>query len=226
MTGPHDLGGQHGLGPIECEEDEPLFHAEWERRVFALTLAMGARGDWNIDASRHARENRHPVDYLSSSYYELWMKGLERLMTERGLVTPEEIDSRLAGQGLVAEAVGGAVPAERLHALLRAGDSARRNDDAKPRFFPGDQVRTRTMNPRGHTRLPRYARGRLGVIERIHGTFVFPDSNARGQGEQPQHLYSVAFSAAELWGEDGGAHERVFIDLFEDYLLPIEESGS
>lgn len=226
MNGPHDLGGQHGLGPIDPEADEPLFHAEWERRVFALTLAMGARGEWNIDASRHARENRHPVDYLSSSYYELWMKGLERLMAERGLITAEEIDARLAGRGGAADAVGGAVPAERLGALLKAGDSARRDDGAAPRFQPGDKVRTRTMNPRGHTRLPRYARGRLGVIARHHGVFVFPDSNAHGQGEQPQHLYSVAFTAIELWGADGTAQDQVFIDLFEDYLLPPEDSTS
>jgi nitrile hydratase len=226
MNGPHDLGGQHGLGPIEPEENEPIFHAEWERRAFALTLAMGARGEWNIDASRHAREDRHPVDYLSSSYYELWMKGLERLMAERGLVSPEEIAVRLTGETGAAAPIGGGVPAERLRKLLQAGDSARRDAGAAPRFQPGDRVRTRTMNPHGHTRLPRYARGRGGVIDRHHGVFVFPDANAHGQGEQPQHLYSVAFTATELWGADGGARDQVFIDLFEDYLLPFEDAAS
>jgi nitrile hydratase len=223
MNGPHDLGGQHGLGPIEHEENEPVFHAEWERRIFALTLAMGARGEWNIDASRHARENRHPVDYLSSSYYELWMKGLERLMADRGLVTPEEIEAALEGRTSAASVIGGAVSAERLRELLETGDTARRSDGPEPRFRPGDRVRTRAMNPKEHTRLPRYARGKLGVIERHHGVFVFPDSNAHGQGEKPQHLYCVAFPATEVWGSDGGKRERVLADLFEDYLLPIEE---
>jgi len=96
MDGPQDLGGMHGLGPIDPEKDEPVFHAEWERRVLALTLAMGARGEWNIDMSRHARENRDPLDYLSSSYYEIWLKGLETLLAERDLVTPEEIEARMA----------------------------------------------------------------------------------------------------------------------------------
>ena len=95
MNGGHDLGGMHGLGPIDIEADEPVFHADWERRVFALTLAMGARGEWNIDMSRHARENRDPVDYLSSSYYEIWLKGLEALLSERGLLTPEELSRRM-----------------------------------------------------------------------------------------------------------------------------------
>jgi nitrile hydratase len=226
MNGPHDLGGQHGLGPIEPEENEPIFHAEWERRIFALTLAMGAHGEWNIDAGRHARENRHPVDYLSSSYYEIWMKGLERLMAERGLVTPEEIEAALTGQRDAIPVMGGAVSAERLRALLEAGDSARRASRQEPRFQPGDRVRTRAMNPMGHTRLPRYARGRTGVIERDHGVFVFPDTHAHGQGEKPQLLYNVAFPAHELWGAEGGEGERVFIDIFEDYLLPIEETGS
>ena len=95
MNGGQDLGGMHGLGPIDIEADEPVFHAEWERRVFALTLAMGARGEWNIDMSRHARENRDPVDYLSSSYYEIWLKGLEALLSERGLLDPEELSRRM-----------------------------------------------------------------------------------------------------------------------------------
>jgi nitrile hydratase len=95
VNGGQDLGGMHGLGPIDIEADEPVFHAEWERRVFALTLAMGARGEWNIDMSRHARENRDPVDYLSSSYYEIWLKGLEALLSERGLLDPQELSRRM-----------------------------------------------------------------------------------------------------------------------------------
>ena len=222
MNGPHDLGGQHGLGPIGREVGEPVFHAEWERRAFALTLAMGARGDWNLDMSRHARENRHPVDYLSSSYYELWLKGLEALMIEEGLVTEEEIAAACRGEKPPAHDMGGAVTPEKLIASLEKGDSTRLPDQVPARFQVGQRVRTRNLNPQGHTRLPRYARGRDGIVERNHGVFVFPDSNARREGTKPQHLYSVSFNARELWGEDHASRDHVMIDLFEDYLLPGE----
>ena len=221
MNGPHDLGGQHGLGRVEREANEPLFHAEWERRVFALTLAMGARGDWNLDMSRHARENRHPVDYLSSSYYEIWLKGLEALMAERGLVTMAEIESAIRGRTPALEKIGGAVPMQAVRESLERGDSTRLPDPVPPGFRAGEKVRTRNMNPQGHTRLPRYARGREGVIERDHGVFVFADSNARGEGTKPQHLYGVRFGARELWGEDHAERDSVMIDLFEDYLLRV-----
>lgn len=219
MNGPHDLGGQHGLGPVEREIDEPVFHADWERRVFALTLAMGARGDWNLDMSRHARENRHPVDYLSSSYYEIWLKGLEALMAERGLVTGTEVENAIRGEVPEIKKIGGAIPAEAIRESLERGDSTRLSDPVPPAFRAGEKVRTRNMNPRGHTRLPRYARGREGLVERDHGVFVFPDSNALGEGTKPQHLYAVRFSARELWGESYAERNSVMIDLFEDYLL-------
>lgn len=96
MNGAHDLGGMHGFGPIDPEPDEPVFHAQWERRAFALTLAMGAYGAWNIDMSRHARERMEPGAYLTTSYYEHWLHGLERLLIEKGLLTREEIDTRMA----------------------------------------------------------------------------------------------------------------------------------
>ena len=218
MNGPHDLGGQHGLGPIVREEPEPVFHEPWERRAFALTLATGFLGRWNIDAVRHARENRHPVDYLSSSYYEIWFKGLERLVQETGLVTPEEI---AAGRALEPVAIKAAAPdAATTAAILKKGVSARVAADVPARFAPGDRVLVRDINTAGHTRAPRYCRGRAGTVRLDHGVFVFPDTHAHGQGTKPQHVYSVEFEARTLWGADAPAHDRVRVDLWDDYLEP------
>jgi hypothetical protein len=192
VNGAHDMGFAHGFGPVEPEPDEPAFHAEWERRVFALTIAMGASGEWNIDSSRFAREDRPPPDYLSKTYYELWLAGLERLLAERGVL--ERPPSRV-------------LAAADVPAVLARGGAVEREPPRPARFAAGDRVRTRAINPRGHTRLPRYARGREGVIERVHGCHVFPDSNAHGQGEDPQWLYSVRLGS-------------VFVDAFEPYLEP------
>jgi nitrile hydratase subunit beta len=199
MNGAHDMGGAHGFGPVVAEPDEPVFHADWERRVFALTLALGAGGKWNIDASRFARENRPPADYLGKTYYELWLAGLERLLAERGY--PSRV-----------------LAAEVVEATLAGGGPASRATTHPAKFAVGDRVRTRNTHPHGHTRLPRYARGRSGTIERVHGTHVFPDSNARFAGEDPQWLYTVRFTARELWGAD--TPDSVSVDAFEPYLEP------
>jgi nitrile hydratase len=193
------MGGAHGFGPVVPELDEPLFHADWERRVFALVLALGAGRRWNIDASRFAREDRAPADYLSKSYYELWLAGLERLIAERGL--PERT-----------------LTLEEVAPTLARGGPTTRASDRPARFAVGDRVRARNTHPHGHTRLPRYARGRLGTIVLVHGTYVFPDSNAMYGGEDPQWLYTVRFTAAELWGRD--ERQTVSIDAFEPYLEP------
>ncbi len=95
MNGAHDMGGMDGFGPVEREADEPIFHAEWERRALALTIAMGLHGLWNIDMSRYARENRDPLGYLEDSYYERWLYGLEALLEQNGLVTRDEIEARM-----------------------------------------------------------------------------------------------------------------------------------
>jgi nitrile hydratase subunit beta len=219
MNGGHDLGGLHGLGPIAPETGEPVFHATWERRAFALTLAMGAQGRWTLDRSRFARENRHPVDYLSSSYYELWVKALERLATEEGFLGDGEID---AGHALVpkpAHARPALAAADVPRVLARGGPSTRAIAQA-PGFAVGDLVRVRVATMPSHTRAPRYCRGRIGRVEALHGGHVFPDSNARGMGEQPAHLYGVRFTARELWGPQGGVADSVRIDLWEPYLEP------
>lgn len=218
MIGGQDLGGVMGFGRIAAEADEPLFHAEWERRIFAVTLAAGALGQWNIDQSRHAREARSPADYLSSSYYVLWLKGLETLLLAKGLVTAEEI---AAGRSLAAAKPAGRVlKAEDVAAALAKGTRADRPLASPARFGVGDRVRTKVLYTTGHTRLPRYAFGKIGRVEAVRGGFVLPDSAAAGQGEAPEWLYTIRFSGRELWGEAGDGNLAVSIDAWESYLDP------
>lgn len=222
MNGIHDLGGMHGFGPVDREPDEPVFHAGWERRAFALTLAMGAWGRWNLDMSRHARETMPPAEYLATTYYEHWLFGLERLLIEHGFLTPGELEHRDAeagdGGGVV-EVRPGALTATGVERFLH-GRGARRDGSVRPRFTPGDTVIARTHNPAGHTRLPRYVRGRRGVVDRDHGAFVLPDTHAMGLGECPQHVYSVRFAARDLWGSEACPRDRVHVDLWDVYLDP------
>ena len=218
MNGAQDLGGMMGFGRIDMEPDEPWFHAQWERRAFGLTLAMGFTGAWNLDMSRHARESLPPAEYLASSYYEIWTKGLEKLVVRTGLVSPEEL---AAGRAFNEPApVKRVLKAEDVPAALARGGPASRAATHPARFAVGDRVLTRNMHPSGHTRLPRYPRAKQGVIERVHGAHVFPDTNAHGEGEHPQWLYTVRFSGRELWGEEADASLVVSIDAWESYLEP------
>ena len=217
MNGIHDLGGMHGMGPVEYEENEPVFHEAWEGRVYAITRALGAWGKWNIDAGRHRIELLPPADYLRMSYYEKWLARNMALLVERGLVTREEMETGKPAPGSTKAApplTAADVPAM----AARRGSYLRSDAQAQARFTTGQQVRARNMNPLGHTRLPRYARGKRGTVARHHGVYVFPDSNAHFQGEQPQHLYSVRFAARELWGEAASARDSVYLDLWDSYL--------
>jgi nitrile hydratase subunit beta len=222
MNSVHDMGGMHGLGPVEIEPDEPWFHHEWERRVLALTLATGFLGEWNLDMSRHARERMPGAQYLGSTYYEKWLWGLERLLVERGLVPRDELGARRDDAAAPVRRTGHPrlLTADNVERLLKKGGSARVNESAPARFAPGDRVVARNINPTGHTRLPRYARGRTGVVDRDHGVFVFADSHAMGLGPQPQHLYSVRFAARELWGAEAGERDAVYVDLWDAHLDP------
>ena len=215
MNGVHDMGGMHGMGPVEHENNEPVFHARWEGRLFAMVRAMGVWGKWNIDASRHSREVIPAAEYLRMSYYEKWTTGLIELLVKSGLVTQAEIESgkRAKGSAKATPPLTAAkVP------TLGKGASTKRDVQVAPRFQVGQQVRAHNINPIGHTRLPRYARGKAGAIVRDHGVFVFPDTNALFQGEKPQHVYSVRFAARELWGEQASPRDSVYIDLWDDYL--------
>jgi nitrile hydratase subunit beta len=218
MNGAQDLGGAHGFGPVVPEPDEPVFHAPWERRVFAMAIAMGYSGAWSLDASRAARESMPPAQYLASSYYRIWLAAVEKQVRELGLATPEEIARGAAERP--GRPVTQVLRPEGLEARFRAGFPSDREPAAPARFSVGDAVVTRNDHPVGHTRLPRYARGRRGLVERAHGAFVYPDTNAHGAGENPAWLYTVGFEAAELWGASADRGGRVTIAAFEPYLLP------
>lgn len=212
MNGVHDMGGMHGLGPLAPETDEPVFHHAWEGRVHAMTLASPTRG--NIDAGRHQRELIPGPEYLAMTYYEKWFRSLSELLLAHGLVTPQEMASGVAAPGPKATP---RLPADQVEATLTREVSYER-EAAPPVFALGDRVRARNLNPTGHTRLPRYVRGHVGVIQRRHGAHVFPDANAHGRGEDPRPLYSVRFSARELWGDPAREDDAVCLDLWEPYL--------
>jgi len=218
MNGVHDMGGMHGMGPVVEEKNEPVFHHEWEGRIFAMNLAMGGWRKWNLDASRHSRELIPPAEYLRMSYYEKWVAGLVELMVQSGLTTRAEIESGVPVAGSV-KAVP-ALTADKAVDRVIKGGPARRDLDVAARFQAGQRVRARNIHPVGHTRLPRYARGKFGTINRDHGVFVLPDSNAHFLGEKPQHVYSVRFAVRELWGAEAGEKDSVYVDMWDDYLEP------
>ncbi len=217
MDGIHDMGGMHGFGKVEPEKDEPVFHAAWEGHVLALHRAMRYADAYTIDQSRAAIEELPPDVYLSSSYYKRWALKLENLVVALGLADADEIKT---GHALR--------PGKTLKRKLNAADvpnSLTRGSFARPaqapaRFKAGDRVRTKNIHPVTHTRLPRYARGRVGVVEALRGCHVFPDTVAIGKGEHPQWLYTVLFETRELWGEASDPTLKVSIEAFEPYLEP------
>jgi len=218
MNGIHDMGGMQDMGPVQREKNEPVFHAPWEGRVYAMNRALGAWGKWNLDASRHSRELIPPADYLRMSYYEKWLAGLIELLAKSGLVTRAELESGRPDAG--SSKATPPLTAEMVPGMIARGAPARRDVPVAAKFKAGQRVRARNINPTGHTRLPRYARGKLGTVERDHGVFVFPDTNAHFQGEKPQHLYSVRFAARELWGDAAAPRDAVYVDLWDDHLEP------
>ena len=213
------MGGTEGFGPelTEPETEEPVFHASWEGRVYGLNRALGFLGRWNIDMGRHARERQHPADYLRHSYYENWLAGIQTLLLEARIVTPEEL-----ANGTVSAPVDRSIQARMLRAEqvgimpLRVSNYSRRAD-APPRFKAGERVWAINRHPSGHTREPRYVRGHLGTVREHYGAQDFPDLSAQGI-DVGRHLYSVRFEASELWGESADARSAVYVDLWEDYL--------
>lgn len=217
MNGVHDMGGMMGFGAVVPEPESMRFHADWEKRALAVTLAIGALGKWNIDASRFSRESLPPAQYLSSGYYQIWLAALQNMLVKHDLISAPE----LAGEVPVITGDTSAIDPQTMRAALQRGTDYARPAPAPARFAPGQRVRARMINPAHHTRLPRYVRGRVGVIDRMHGVFVFPDSHAMGQGEDPQWLYCVAFDGAELWGVDTEPDVSVSVDAWESYLEPV-----
>jgi nitrile hydratase beta subunit len=202
MNGVHDMGGMDGFGPILIEQNEPVFHADWEKRMYAIAMSLAR----NADEFRHAIERIPAPIYLDSSYYERWLNGMMTLLVEKNRVTREE---------LVARGAAPVAPAQPPNQFRGNSPAVRRR---RPRFREGDRVIARNINPTGHTRLPRYVRGKRGVIHRDWGAYVFADSNAHNGGDRVQHVYSVTFEARELWGKDAPRHDTLRIDLWEDYL--------
>jgi nitrile hydratase len=219
MNGVHDLGGMQDMRLVLPEPNEPVFHETWEARTYALAFATGAWGKWNVDAYRSAIERIPPADYLRMSYYEKWLAALLILLEESGLASRAELESGrpAAGSAKARPPLTG----DQVASMLATGFSSERPVNRPARFAVGESVRASKINPSGHTRLPRYARGNVGVVTRIHAAAVFPDSNAQFQGENPQPVYTVRFSARELWGKTAAAGDSVYLDLWEDYLEPI-----
>jgi nitrile hydratase beta subunit len=206
VNGVHDIGGMHGLGPIPIESNEPVFHADWERRMYAMARQAMTSRLIGLDEFRHAIERIPPARYLSASYYEKWLMGFVGLLLEKGIIKRSELK--------------GGPPVELVPAVRMEPDAQAHRARVRARFKRGDRVFTRNFTPRHHTRIPRYARGRHGVIDRDEGVFALPDTYAHGGGPNAQHVYSVRFAARELWGENAPAREYIYIDLWEGYLEP------
>lgn len=216
MNSIHDMGGMHGFGRIEREVNEPVFHAPWEGRVMALYRALGFLQLWTIDGGRASIESLPPQTYLTASYYARWLMGLEKSLARSGLVGADEIE---AGRSLRAAQAHPRIMTAADVAKLQRGNFER--PAASPaRFKPGERVRTLNLNPETHTRLPRYARDKEGMIEAVRGCHVFPDTAAIGAGENPQWLYTVVVSGRELWGAEADPTLSVSIEAFEPYLAP------
>ena len=206
------------MGPIQPDHDEPVFHRPWEGRVFGLRRAMGAWRRWNIDVSRHEVELVPPEDYLRMSYYERQFAAFIVLLQKRGFVTAGEIETGVSTAGSPVAAP--ALTREGASQLILRGVPTSRDGPVPARYQSGQTVRAINANPVGHTREPRYVRGKLGTVARDHGIFVFPDTNAHFLGEKPQHVYSVRFSARELWGDQAAPQDCVYVDLWDDHLEP------
>lgn len=219
MDGPQDLGGKRNFGPISPEANEPVFHHEWEAKALGLTIAANGLGHWSIDEGRHARESLSPADYYSMSYYEIWYEGVTALLKKHGELSDDELAQvKVLTPGIRTDRK---VSGERMHAVLASGGPSLRPTTSAARFSKGQMVRTIRAHPPGHTRLPGYARDKVGRIEAVRGMHVFPDAAAHGKGENPEWLYTVVFEGEALWGKDAEPGLSCTIDAWESYLEPV-----
>jgi nitrile hydratase subunit beta len=217
MNGIHDMGGMQDMGHIEYVKSEPVFHQAWEGRVYAMSYAAQGTGKLRLGL-RPPMEAIPPGDYLRMSYYERWLTSITERLVASDLVTRAELASGRPDKGSTKVTIA-LSPTDAVAAQLKI-PATRRNASVAARFNTGQRVRARNINPVTHTRLPRYARGKSGTIERDHGVFVFADTSVYSKGENPQHLYSVRFSARELWGDQVASQDSVYLDMFDDYLEP------
>jgi len=223
MDGVHDLGGMHGFGPVRVEQNEPVFHEPWEGRVFALNMTVSAFIRGNTDYFRSTLENIPAPTYLQMTYYERWFESICIRCQVNGLI--DETALKAVQSGTVPQTIPPSasvpIPPDTTIAFLSAGNPSSHEIDASPRFSSGDQVRTRVQHTPTHTRLPRYARGKPGIVVKHHGAHRFPDTSAKFEGDQPAHLYTIQFPAQTLWGPEANANDTVNVDLWEPYLEPV-----
>ncbi len=223
MNGIHDMGGMDNFGPVTAEENEPVFHEDWERKIFSLMISLLPAGYCNLDEIRRITETIPPAQYLRARYYEKWLYTLEMMALEKDIFTKEEIAT---GKSIRQE--GGnmrpAVPREMVEYAMTSPIPASLDLDIEAKFKAGDKIIAKNIHPLHHTRLPRYVRGKCGVVEHDHGIFLLPDTNAHGGPDKPQHVYTVRFTARELWGEEAPAKDSVCIDLFDDYMDALASS--
>jgi nitrile hydratase len=223
VNGVHDLGGTDGLGPVAVEKDEPVWHGDWEKVAFAMFPTNFVKGYFNVDMFRYGIEQMPPAEYLTSPYYEHWVHTVEHYTVRAGVVDPAELEKRTRHY---LQHPDEPLPDRKdpellalMEAVVKHGGSARRETDREPQFAAGDRVRVTDDHPFEHTRRARYIRGRSGVVERAHGAFIYPDSAGNGKGEDPQHVYTVRFEAAHLWGEQAAdPNGSVLFDVWEPYL--------
>jgi nitrile hydratase len=226
VNGVHDLGGTDGLGPVVTEENEPVFHAEWEKAAFGMFSMPFRAGFFGVDQFRFGIEQMHPAIYLLSPYYEHWMHAVEHYGVAKGVLDPEEIDRRTQHY---LEHPDEPLPQRSdpellafVDGVVKAGAPAGRPSDDPPKFAVGDQVRVLDSSPKGHTRRARYVRGKTGVVELAHGTMIYPDSAGNGLGDDPKHVYTVRFSNEELWGAEAAEpNGSVYFDVWEPYLEKV-----
>lgn len=219
MAGVHDIGGKPGFGPIPVDDDV-LFHADWERRAFAVTQFSQVAAGFNTDAFRHGIEREDPDTYRTAGYFEKWIRNAERMLVEGGVLGSDAVSAALRG------GVARSTPKRTTDAVPAASRGAIREPSAPPRFEIGDQVAVSLdAGSTGHTRLPDYVAGRTGTVSMINGSWIFPDTHAHGEGEHPCWVYAVAFDSAHLWPDDGSRH-IVHVDLFEPYLSAVDGSAA
>jgi nitrile hydratase len=238
MNGIHDLGGMHGFGKISHTPDEPVFRSEWEGRVCAMFLSVSGAGYMNIDEWRHAMERMDPVQYLSVSYYEHWLHGMETLLYEKGIIAVADLEAKISQiKGSEARHRSEAIADRReqsgptvltsdmVAGALKVGKTSRVDVPVEARFKVGQRVRARNLHPLGHTRLTRYVRGKVGIVEADYGVFTLPDTMAHGNIPTPQHVYRVSFTAHELWGPEANPKNSYRVGLWDDYLDPGSEEA-
>lgn len=222
MNSIHDLGGMHGMGPLPFEENEPVWHAEWEKGAFGINILLLMTGLYNADESRHAMEKIPALHWLAAPYYLHWVDGMDRMLVEKQIATEEELKTGKSTTELPLWAKElKAIEVDEIEPIVMTNHPVTGDPGAGPKFKVGDRVRAININPRTHTRLPRYIRGHIGTIASHPDAFVYADDRAHGKGDNPKHTYSVRFEGAELWGPDAGPKDAVYIDLYETYLEAV-----